>query len=229
MKNADYKHIQPSYIKHNDFRQKTYINAQHWSDPNPLLRAGAGLGNTFNPIKNKTTYGEGGVCFPLSAAYLMCQHWEEFKSYIETPRGKGFIRGIKNGQVQARTFTGEKSGLIHEVLFNAMGNVGVNLDKRFHRMMGLDSQGIARRIYDCMRFETHGMLSIHSESSGHSMAIKIDSGVMKFFDPNNGEFHLRFDRNNRYSSEGFLVKYLARYYKKYNSIAIDCFKNGTLF
>ena len=228
MKNTDYKHIQPSYIKHNEFRQTVYINAQHWADPNPLLRAGAGLGNRFDRIKNKTKFGEGGVCLPLSAAYLMCQRWEEFKFYIETPRGKAFIRGIKNGQVQARTYSGDSRELIREILFNTMGNVGVNLDKRFHEIKGLDSQGLARRIYDCMRFETHGLFSIHGERGGHAMAIKIDTGVMKFFDPNNGEFHLRFDRNNRYSSEGFLVKYLARYYKKYNSIAIDCFKNGTL-
>lgn len=228
MKNTDYKHIQPSYIKHNEFRQTVYINAQHWADPNPLLRAGAGLGNRFDRIKNKTKFGEGGACLPLSAAYLMCQRWEEFRSYIETPRGKAFIRGIKNGQVQARTYSGDSRELIREILFNTMGNVGVNLDKRFHEIKGLDSQGLARRIYDCMRFETHGLFSIHSERGGHAMAIKIDTGVMKFFDPNKGEFHLRFDRNNRYSSEGFLAKYFTRYYKNFDTITLDCFKNGTL-
>lgn len=228
MRNTDYKHIQPSYIQHNEFHQTTYIKDQHWADPNPFLRAGAGLGNRFDPIKNKTKYGEGGVCLPLSAVYLMCQRWEEFTSYVETASGKALIRGIKNAQIQSRTFSGDRKGLIRETLYNVMSDVGVNLDKRFHEKRGLDSQGIARRIYDCMRFETHGLFSIHSKSSGHAMAIKIDSGVMKFFDPNKGEFLLRFDRNNRYSSEEFLTKYITRYYKDFNSISIDCFKNGTL-
>ncbi|MFS7251334.1 YopT-type cysteine protease domain-containing protein [Rahnella rivi] len=220
--------------KRNKFLQDDYISGNQWDNINPMQRQGAWTNNNYDSQGNIQYHGLGaGVCLGLSSAYLISgTTWPDFMNYITSPLGKVQIRGVQN-LLKELTLSRPKNlstykcqGNINskEVMTTVLRNKGISYIKGGNMMTNKLLESIRTDILQNMSSQNGYIIIIGGQAGLHAFAIRAGVNVLKFFDPNHGEFIFPTMNGQGDLMALFLLTYIADRYPNFNKCDVSCFK-----
>jgi hypothetical protein len=160
-----------------EFDQTIYINATGWGNPNIKSRGGALV--TGEGLK-------GGVCMALSSVYLSKKgNFVDFKTYLASPGGLAWIRGMMNLFSEGCRVGGVKSYAHMYTLFpDMLKTLGVSYTGQQRTAENpLVAEGV-----NGFTSSLDGLYFINfwGTSNGHAVAAIKTGESYRFFDPNFG-------------------------------------------
>jgi len=207
--------------RYHDFCQGDYIKGNQWGLSEKTQRQGAWIGDEYNRKTKVTTYGLGcGVCLGLAGAYLVAGNiWDKFEDYLEGQDGRALVRGIMNFQKQltANGSTKPMSMVLHQILRTRnVSFIKKNKVLRAH---------ISHRAGDeILKYIVPGFgyyIHIHGKWGAHAIALRMDSGDIKLFDPNDGEAVFAYQQGGNPGMARFIGRHLSEYYSPFQSLYVE--------
>ena len=229
------------------FNQVVYMQKNRWVANNPRNLGGAWIGGYRAPETNLVQYGLRGACYGLSAAYLIAgKDWSNFKNFLNTTASHRLILGIMNIQEQNCSLNDKKSKLkmkniwadklnrkkchpdrnyltTEEAYHLIMKNEG-NLNILITSTLPQSNSTLARieGLTRSLRPNTLYEIDIYQDyQEGHSIAIRTDKGMIKFFDPNIGEISYSYNKSQIIHFIEALCIVFNEFYKNYNRIKVN--------
>ncbi|RBQ34963.1 hypothetical protein C2125_06800 [Rahnella aquatilis] len=229
------------------FSQVTYIQKNNWVANNPRNLGGAWLGSHRDPESNQIQYGLRGACYGLSAAYLIAgRDWRGFKCYMNSSASHRLILGIMNIQEQNSALKSKLTQLKKQKsLFDKFNRKGhspkinyMSTEDAYHlimknegRLISLKTSTLPQASTTAARIE--GLVKSLRQNSlyeigiyqgcqgGHSIAIRTDGNMIKFFDPNIGEISYNYNTKQIMHFMEALCMVFNEFYKNYNLFKVD--------
>lgn len=206
---------------YHESNQVTYTRGNNWDNPDRNNRQGGWIGETHNSSGGVVAYGLGrGICRGLTAAYLIAGHsWGGFTDYLNSEPGRVTVRGICNMQSELLKYGKDKENV--KVFHTFLKIKGMRLINCKHLTPSAYYRGFGDRILKKMLPGFGYHITIFGGGNGHSLAMRIEAGRIKFFDPNMGEVSYSYLQGSSPQMGNFLEHLFKEYYYFVNDIYID--------
>src|SRR5471030_942525 len=200
--------------EYHHYDQMKYIKRNGWDHPDYSHRHGASTTNTFNLVEKTMKYGLGeGVCLGLSAAYLIAgNNWRKFRDFIRSQEGKAYVRGIMNLQIEMSRTKRVADNQVNMAFIEFVRIYKVHFIKETR----IPNPNLSKHIGDDILKNVFPQLGykirFFGPWGGHAVAMRIESGRIRFFDPNIGEVSYPYWQRSSPGMSYFLEHLLNEYY-----------------